>query len=801
MFKVSARTVLELGSELISSDAIAFYELIKNGFDAGSEDGVTIHFDIVLGRRDYEELSRLTVDALSDADGDKFDLNEIKRRLLNKLNGVEALEGVHAASAFAQSIALIDDCSKLENLLETLDQIYALNRLQVSDTGTGMSIKQLEDVFLVIGTPSRKKDVDAAILSASKTPPPLGEKGIGRLSAMRLGNVLEVITATEEDTVTNRLTIDWSDFDMPGKMIEDVSIKPFKGTKKPEASYHGTRIIIRNLNSDWSEKRVERLVIDDISLLANPLGRAKDKRIAIYWNGKRIPITRMDRDFLSLANAKITGEYFIGKEGAELKLRFEISNLGFEHGREISIEKLTNADLTAALVGPPGKRKRMNKRDSDYHALNTIGPFSFEFYWFNRATQRKGKSKSEYHALVNLLNQWVGVRLYRDGFRVYPYGDEGDDWLELDKTALRSKGYALNRLQMVGQVDVSRVNNPRLVDQTNREGLRQCPDQAVFAETLQLSVERLRDEMNRITREQKESKPALVRDDVSTEKLEKRMKGAIRTLKSVVPKEHKDVVEELELMREEFSRYAAMAWDRIADMEKDANQMLAMAGIGLMVEMVAHELTRSAENALDTLNSLNRKSVPESVRVSLESLRASMKSISKRLRILDPLSVTGRQRKERFRLDELVQEILEAHTEQFRRHGVEVQLFLPDKTIQISAVKGMVVQVLENLISNSLYWMEIESGRKVRYKPILTISVESNPPRVRVTDNGPGVSKEFKDRIFDLFFSLKDKSRRRGLGLYIAREAAEHNGGALILDADIVNNEGRFTTFDYRVTE
>ena len=42
MFKVSARTVLELGSELISSDAIAFYELIKNGVDAGTKDGVTI---------------------------------------------------------------------------------------------------------------------------------------------------------------------------------------------------------------------------------------------------------------------------------------------------------------------------------------------------------------------------------------------------------------------------------------------------------------------------------------------------------------------------------------------------------------------------------------------------------------------------------------------------------------------------------------------------------------------------------------------------------------------------------------
>ena len=53
MFRITARTVLELGSELISSDIIAFYELIKNGFDAGTKSGVDIHFNIVLRRNYY----------------------------------------------------------------------------------------------------------------------------------------------------------------------------------------------------------------------------------------------------------------------------------------------------------------------------------------------------------------------------------------------------------------------------------------------------------------------------------------------------------------------------------------------------------------------------------------------------------------------------------------------------------------------------------------------------------------------------------------------------------------------------
>ena len=305
--------------------------------------------------------------------------------------------------------------------------------------------------------------------------------------------------------------------------------------------------------------------------------------------------------------------------------------------------------------------------------------------------------------------------------------------------------------------------------------------------------------MLRVTREQKEARRPAIADETRTDDLEKRMKAAIRAIRKVVPSEHREIVRELELMREEFGRYASELRERIADMEKDADQMLAMAGVGLIVEVVAHELTRSAEDALDILNSLRRRSVPAIVSKRLESLRASMNSITKRLRILDPLSVAGRQRRERFNLDELVQEIVAAHEAQFARHRIELELLLPERSVEVYAVKGMVVQVLENLISNSVYWMDVEKNRKMSYEPELTIDLDDNPPRVRFSDNGPGITEQYKDRIFDLFFSLKDKSRRRGLGLFIAREAAEHNGGTLVLDMEVTSDEGRFNTFDYQV--
>ena len=801
MFKVSARTVLELGSELISSDAIAFYELIKNGVDAGTKDGVTIKFKVVLARRDYLEL-RHTGNRLRNMPDngnhaeDEFDFEEALAELLDE---TRARFFSDAGKLYDRAIEFLEDIDDLDEYDAALEEIDALNQVTVSDTGSGMSLEQLETVFLVLGTKSRKEEVDTAFEDGVSEAPYLGEKGIGRLSAMRLGDRLTVRTAREEDETFNILDIDWTDFEDPQKMIEDVTIEPRVGGEKPQPDYSGTDIRVRRLKANWDRNRVERLAVDDFSLLANPIGKPKRHRIAIFWNGERINFARLDKNFLSHAHATLKGEYKIRDGSPELTLRMELVNLGFEHPVEHQIETLKFDDLLAALVGLRQKRSRENKRDVNAAALTDVGPFNFELYWFNRATLRKGRSTGDYQALRKLLDQWMGVRLYRDGFRVYPYGTEDDDWLELDRTALRAKGYALNRIQFVGQVDIGRFSNPHLIDQTNREGLRHTPEEAVLKEAIQLAVDRLRDEMKRVENAFKKNKPRVPTDPTRTKALEQRMKKAIRALARSADEDQREIVAEFEEMREEFSRYAAEARERILELEQDTDQMVAMAGVGLMVEVVAHELARSAEDALDTLNKLQRKNVPEEVRSRLESLRASMKAISKRLRILDPLSVSGRQRKEAFELDELVRDLLSAHEAQFDRHHVKLETHFPDRPVALKAVKGMVAQVIENLVSNSVYWMDIERERKLGFKPLLTIAVEDNPPRVRVTDNGPGISPEYAERVFDLFFSLKDKSRRRGLGLFIAREAAEHNGGALVIDTEIVNREGRYTTFDYRV--
>ena len=175
MFRISARTVLELGSELISSDVIAFYELIKNGFDARTKSGVDIRFDIVLRKNDYLTLRARVVARASDIETAKSQIFE--RTNANATTG-----------ALAVFTGLIESATDHDELVNALDQVQAsCNTIVVSDTGSGMSLADLEKNFLVIGTASRKYEVEQALAAGKTESPYLGEKGIGRLSAMRLG--------------------------------------------------------------------------------------------------------------------------------------------------------------------------------------------------------------------------------------------------------------------------------------------------------------------------------------------------------------------------------------------------------------------------------------------------------------------------------------------------------------------------------------------------------------------------------------------------------------------------------------
>ncbi len=779
MFKICARTVLELGAELISSDIIAFYELIKNAFDAESPTGAEIRFEIILRRNDYLKFRHRAVEGLADIERLKSDI----QKSLDQSAPKDSLNRFREA---------IQGADNLEELVGALDSVHASeNKVIMSDEGSGMSRQDLIDNYLVIGTASRKREIDAALAghhAGDRRPPFLGEKGIGRLSAMRLGERLTVETAERSDKRLNLLKIDWSAFEDLDVMLEEIDVTPERGMSKPDRNWSGTKLIVTALTADWTHDRVEYLGKHDFARLTDPFADAKRRpRIAIFWNGTRMPVAHMDRNLLSHAHASVRGRFVYRKLGPALQCTLEALDLGFEHPHEVEKRELALADLEGSVSGTSG--------EVPLSALNDLGPFEFEVYWFNRQRLGHIDSIGDRKIVRDLQRQWSGILLFRDGFRVLPYGEDDDDWLALDRRALGSTGYLLNKTQFVGRVTISRLGNPLLIDQTNREGLRVCPEQQAFVSLLQLAIQsQLRDFIREIERRHKDQPLDMTEAKTDVSNLEERAKAALRQIRRIAP-QSSETIEELQHTLFGIKEFFDRTQRRIDEVESENRRMVQMAGVGLLVEVVAHELARSTENALAALEALRGRDLPEQIDGLLNALRSEMMSVNKRIRVLDPLSISGRQRKETFDIGTLIEDMLSGHEFQFERHDVKLKLSLPDNAVRIHAVKGMIVQIFENLLSNSLYWLDLRKQHEPDFQPRIDIAVEGNPLTITYEDNSRGIAQENRESVFRAFFSLKEKSKRRGLGLYIARECAEYHRGSLTLDNHVNRWTGRLHRF------
>ena len=502
---------------------------------------------------------------------------------------IEALNNDAPTSLITKAHQLLNNTTSVRDFSRALDNIYNLSTIEVLDTGSGMSATDLMNNFLVIGTASRKREVDKALARGATKAPFLGEKGIGRLSAMRLGNRLTVITARKQDSKLNLLEIDWSRFDQLDVMLEDINVKPRSGGGKPKPDWSGTRIVVGALSEDWAERRLERIAKYDFARLTDPfLDQKQRPRVALFWNGKRLSIPWMDQRLLDHAHARVKGHYEIVDGTPQLRCLLEAIDLGFDHPPETENVLAPLHDIEATIIGI--------SQDIPDTALTSVGPCSFEAHWYNRRRLGAIDGIGELKTVRELQERWSGILLFRDGFRVFPYGDDDDDWLGLDRKGLRRSGYALNKTQFIGRVAISRTANPALLDQTNREGLRETPEQQVLLGLMQYVIQDLLFPfLKNVERQYKDQKVDLAEAKTEVARLETRAKTALKQLRSLAPHEAKDSIDALQQTIFEFSEFAKRARQRIEEVEQESHQMIEMAGVGLMVEVVAHELARASE--------------------------------------------------------------------------------------------------------------------------------------------------------------------------------------------------------------
>jgi signal transduction histidine kinase len=778
-FRVAARTILHLGSELISSDGVALYELIKNSYDARSPN-VEIQVLMVLARR----AQRDTLSSIREA----RKLDEDEAAQLARLEGLKRICLAHVIEGASTTPTVREAILEASSLDQLEYAVREANTITVRDSGIGMSLVELDDAFLTIGTRSKQRIKDEG--GDEDGPAILGEKGIGRLSAMRLGDRLRVRTAKQTDKHWNELEIDWSAFDHASDaLIESINLSPTVDGLKTPPNACGTEIYIRGLHRDWSRPHVEEIARDDFARLNDPFAKALRFPIILRYNSELLTIPRLEGWILQHAHGHCSGQF---RELPQSQLVFSGE---MEAAGKIDNFSYSKAELLSAAKVP------------SLEVLQALGPFSVEFYWFNRKILTALEGVGDLATVRARLAQWTGgLMVFRDGFRVPPYGSPDDDWLDLDRIAFSRGGYKLNRTQIIGRVSITQRGNPRLRDQANREGLIDNEEKRALQRLLAHLIQQtfwsfmvLVEKSAQAAREP--ASEAVIEQRLVSE--ESRLLRNLALLEKRVPAvRHEAAV--LAEIRESIDNMMAVM-DQVRQLareyEEGRTQLLNLAGVGLTVEILAHELNRATETALLTLTHLPTLDLNDATVKSLNGLSAQLKTLQKRLRVLDPLSTSGRNRKEKIDLTQLVKDVLESHAEHFEREGIQaVFRVLPaaSSRLILTVVRGMIVQVLENLISNSLYWLRQQKRITPEFQPRLFLELNTMSKELRLSDNGPGISDGDKDKVFEAFFTKRPAGEGKGLGLFISREIAKYHGAELRLEPD---DEDMLRTFVLDLSE
>ncbi len=776
-FKFEARTVLELGKELISSDEVAVYELIKNAVDAKSSK-IEIEAQIILRHSSY-------VQALSQLEAGEPVENVIE----TVRHGMMETAPQDAATSFFAQLERYKHRRKWFEL--ALKAGYARhNWIQVSDSGNGMTLEQLDDVFLTIGTRSRRIE---NVAGASY----LGDKGVGRLSTMRLGDRLLVTSATANQPYWGRLRINWTLFSHDrGIPLEEISITPVQGTLKQDPEAKGTVVRVSCLSADWTPGRFDDVMKGRIARMVDPFSGLGQKILIARYNGTRVLIPSVPKKLLEAAHAtcRITFKF----EDGEPVLRAEMDYPLREKDRVATyrgVEIYSLAQRDSKKRGKRGHAAFENIRIRP-QALVDLGPFEADIYWYNRAvvdaiaglTEKQQQTREQ-------INNWSGgPMLYRHGYRVLPYGEPNDDWCALDRNAFGESGFKLNRQQVIGQVLIH-SSHLALSEQTNRQGLIESDAEAALRKMLMVMLHidfrgliNEADKIEKITNREKIEQAAEYR------RTHEELGEALKTLRQHLSADQltyaNQVSSKAQSLIEQCSTIVSTLDKAVAQSEDDRENFLHLAGIGLMTEFIFHELDRAVRHTLLALGSAKGSDK----QATMKSLEDQLVTLQKRVSAFDELTGEKRQSKSTFDVREVIDFVLASHTSQFERHQITVHYEPVPFTMK--AVRGMIVQILENLVSNSVYWLKLQTEYQTGFKPEIWINVDPQTKIITVEDNGPGIDPDRKELIFKPFVTSKPLNQGRGLGLYISRELAEYHGWSLYVENEVGRKrKGRLSIF------
>ena len=610
----------------------------------------------------------------------------------------------------------------------------------VADNGDGMTPAEIERGWLVLGS-SAKVATNVTRLGRI----PAGSKGLGRLAALRMGSRARLTTRPRTRRSDEyRLVIDWSRFDATD-LVDDVDLNIEHAATSREAGNGtdvGTEIRIEGVRKRIQRMEVKRLA-RELILLADPFGD----------DPSGFTPTLVAPDFDDLASL-VRNRYF---RDAEFHLASSVNEAGYAVAEVVDWrgERLFSAEhdtLAASRKGRP----------------YLCPAVRFDLWVFILDRDTFATRTATVQEVREWLSEFGGVHVYHNGLRVMPYGNPGNDWLDMNLRRVRSPEERPGTNTSIGRLDVTDTRSV-LVQKTDRSGY--VEDEA-YTELVQFAQDAMDWLANRRL-EVAEKRRTAQRGAVS--QTSRHAGRAVQTaIGSLPPSERKPV-------EAAFAQYERSRDRETETLHREIQLYRTLSTAGITAATFAHESSgnpiKVIRQSADALARRGRTFLGDRYRSHFQQpitgIQRAVRSLAvlgnATLRLLDH----EKRRLSRVDLHDVVRGVLKTFAPFLDGSGVATDVCLCVGTPYVRGSRAAVESIVTNLLNNSLAAFESTGtmGRKMR----IATAREDRQWRLVVSDNGPGIVNISKRDIW-----LPGRTTRRngtGLGLTIVRDAVGDLGG------------------------
>ena len=377
-------------------------------------------------------------------------------------------------SILGQDLITSDNIAILELVKNSYDAhatkvliTFEENAITISDNGKGMTLDDIQNKWLFVGYSAKSDGTEDASYRSKFKRNFAGAKGIGRISCDRLGSEVWLTTKSEYSSTVEVIHVDWNRFEKSlKKEFDKIPIEHESRTEDyifPEGSSVGTELRItgfRPETPEWTRDRITDLK-KSLEKMINPFSGTENFSIEI----KAEVFEAEDREIkaqIESADENIT-------EDKISQLRNSIVN-GVIQNTIADVLTIKTTLIESSLINGIITTKLLDRGELMYEIqeVNTFDKLenvTINLYYLNQSAK-----KTFSHRMGVQPVKYGNVMLFRNGFRVWPYGEPGDDSWKLDQRAQQGYNRFIGTRDLFGRVDVETTDVSAFKEVSSRDG-------------------------------------------------------------------------------------------------------------------------------------------------------------------------------------------------------------------------------------------------------------------------------------------------------------------------------------------